>query len=252
MDPLKFTTIAHGGMSVCNPLGDEVLDDALAILAQWLPPGRPSILDIGCGKAELLVRLVERHDVIATGLDINPAFLADARAKADARGCEVTLLAQSFAEFLARRAPDAAPFDALLCLGASQAVGAARATPSFLARLLPPGGLLLLGEGFWMREPDPKYLAALGASRDDLTDHAGNRELGAEVGLTCVHAVETTVDDFARYEERYARAIEAHLAAHPEDPDGPAMATRLATWREAYERWGRETLSFGLYLFVAA
>ncbi|HTE06254.1 MAG TPA: methyltransferase [Planctomycetota bacterium] len=251
MDPLKFTTIAHGGMSVCNPLGDEVLDDALAILAQWLPPGRARLLDIGCGKAELLLRLVERHDVAATGVDINAAFLAEAAAKARSRGCALELHESRFADFLAGRAPGSPPFDALLCLGASQAVGPARATPTRLAPLLAPGGLLLLGEGFWAREPDDRYLAALGAARDDLTDHAGNQELGAEAGLTCVHAVATSDEDFARYEERYAATVQAHLAAHPEDPDGPEMAARLAGWREAYEAWGRETLGFGLYLYVA-
>jgi SAM-dependent methyltransferase len=286
MDALKFTTIAHRELAVCNPLAEEVLDDALAVLAQRLPAGGARVLDVGCGKAELLLRLAERYGVDGVGVDINPAFIAEARSQAaerlphgphdagtngarrhpphrvrpheplpgvdfDGLPGRVTLHAETFADFLARRGPDGETFDAVLCIGASHAVGTPRETPARLAQLLAPGGALLLGEGYWRSEPAPEYLGLLGAARDQFTDHAGNRELGAEAGLTCVHAVETSPEDFERYELRYARAIDDFVRSHPGDPDAPAMARRIDTWQAGYRRWGRQTLGFGLYLFVA-
>jgi len=309
VDHLKFTTIAHAGMAVCNPVGDEVLDDTLAVLAQRLPAFGALVLDVGCGKAEMLLRLAERYGVDGVGVDSNHAFLAEARGQAEQRlphgahdgahdsahdsahdgahdgahdlttppgsraarhaparvrptqalpGVDgdgpvgrLTLHGESFAEFLARRTPDSARFDAVLCIGASQAVGTPPQALVRLAQLLAPGGALLLGEGYWRCEPTPDYLAALGATADELCDHAGTRELGDEAGLTCVHAVETSFEDFESYERRYARAIEAWVAAHPEDPDAPAMAQRIGAWQAAFRQWGRDTLGFGLYLFIA-
>jgi hypothetical protein len=40
--------------------------------------------------------------------------------------------------------------------------------------------------------------------------------------------------------------------AHPDDPDRDAMLKRIRNWRDAYLRWGRSTLGFGLYLFQKA
>ncbi len=277
-------------MTVCNPVGDEVLDDALAVLAQRLPALGARVLDVGCGKAEALLRLAERYGVNGVGVDGNAAFIAEARQQAEqrlphgahdgdvaggARGARhrafarvrpsqalpgvdgdgpigrLTLHGESFAEFAARRTPDSARFDAVLCIGASHAVGTPREAPGRLVQLLAPGGALLLGEGYWRSEPAPEYLAVLGATADDFTDHTGNRELGSEVGLTCVHAVETSAQDFERYERRHARSLEAWIAAHPEDPDAPAIAQRVTAWQLAWRQWGRDTLGFGIYLFIA-
>jgi SAM-dependent methyltransferase len=287
MDPLKFTTLAHRGLSVCNPLGEEVLDDALAVMAQRLPSQDALVLDVGCGKGELLLRLAERYAVDGTGVDSNAAFIEQARAEAalrlaravapaeqpagaahgrlaplrvrphdglpgvpaDGLPGRVTLHAEPFADFLARLQPDIARFDGVLCVGASQALGTPREAPARLARLLAQGGVLMLGEGYWRREPAPEYLALLGATRQELTDHEGNRELGQQAGLTCFHAVETPPEDFERYERRYAEAIESWVAANAGDPDAGGMLQRIRAWRAAYERWGRDTLGFGLYLF---
>ena len=45
------------------------------------------------------------------------------------------------------------------------------------------------------------------------------------------------------------RLVERYARNNPDDPDCPAMVTRIRRWRDAYLRWGRDTLGFGLYLF---
>lgn len=247
MDPLKFTTIAHRGHAHLNPLDPEALDRAVArvVLARG-----DRVIDIGCGKAALLVGLAERHGVTGVGVDRNPAFVAEGRTLAERHGVASSLtLIEGDASALAL---EAGSFTLGICVGAAHALGGYRETLRGLRRLVRPGGHVLVGQGFWKRVPDPEYLERLGATRDEMTTHEGNIEAGAAEGLTGRGAWLSRDQDWDRYEDLYADTIERHVAAHPEDPDAPAMLERIRRWRETYLRWGRETLGFGLYLFENA
>jgi hypothetical protein len=98
-----------------------------------------------------------------------------------------------------------------------------------------------------MREPDSRYLAFLGADRDELTSHAGNLAAAERAGFDVAESVVTGRAAFDAYEDRYAENVARFLASHPDDPDADAFARRIAAWRDAYARWGRETLGFALY-----
>jgi hypothetical protein len=135
-------------------------------------------------------------------------------------------------------------------VGATHAYGSYRGALNALQRAVVPGGRILLGEGYWKREPDPGYLAVLGAKPTDYTDHAGNVSAGIDAGLISLYSCASSDDEWDHYEGLYARAIERHAIAHPDDPDCAEMLTRIRTWRGAYLRWGRDTLGFGLYLFT--
>src|SRR5678815_3183374 len=90
-----------------NPLSEEDVDEMIEALE--LEPNA-HVLDLGCGKAEILLRIVERFpDVRATGLDNSPAILAEARRQAESRVPEakVVLLEQDVREY----APEPGSFD---------------------------------------------------------------------------------------------------------------------------------------------
>ena len=57
MDHAKFTTIAHRAHRFCNPLDPAVLERVMAGLR--LSAG-DRVIDVGCGKAALLVDLAGR------------------------------------------------------------------------------------------------------------------------------------------------------------------------------------------------
>lgn len=76
MDHAKFTTIAHRNHRFCNPLDPAVLERATDGLGLR---GGDRVVDVGCGKAALLVDLAARHGV-AGGVDVNAAFLDEGRA----------------------------------------------------------------------------------------------------------------------------------------------------------------------------
>jgi SAM-dependent methyltransferase len=246
MDSQRFSTIAHERHRLCNPLHSTTVDAGLERIA--IEP-RAKVCDAGCGKGEMLLRLVRRADAIGVGIDRNAAFLAEAAAEAHARAGLGTLewCEEDAAPWAARQAPGS--FAAALCIGSTHAFGTLDDTLAAFARLVRPGGWVLAGEGYWRREPDAGYLEALGATAADFTGHAGNFARGAAHGLEPLWSAVATLEDWDAYEGLYADSIERFAAKHPEDPDHDAMLSRIRGWRATYARWGRDTLGFGLYLF---
>lgn len=244
MDRTRFTTIAHRDHAHCNPTAPAALERATNDLG--LGPG-DRVLDVGCGKAALLVELARRFGASGLGIDINAAFLAEGRALAERAGVPhaVTLMrAEAVSLDL-----EPATFALGLCIGSTHALGGYPETLRALRRLVRPGGHALVGQGYWKRPPDAEYLERLGATPDEMTTHEDTIAAGLAEGLDQAGAWVSSLDDWDRYEGLYAETVEAYVASHPNDPDAPAMGDRIRRWRETYRRWGRDTLGFGLYRF---
>jgi SAM-dependent methyltransferase len=244
VDPVRFSTIAHAQHDVCNPLDVARLDEAGEPLD--LAPGS-RVIDVGCGKAEFLIRLAERFGVHGIGLDSNPDFIAAASERAARRGVahRIALLEMDAACFDV----GGTAFDAALCIGAVHALGGYAPALGTLAGWVRPGGRVLVGTGYWRRDPPADYLALLGARRDEQGSHEDNLAAGRAAGLVPLHAWASSEADWDRYEDLYAATALAFAAAHPGDPDAAAIRARAESWRGGYLRWGRDTLGFGLYLF---
>jgi len=74
-DPFRFTTIGHAGRALLGPLSAESVDGLLAGIAlQRRAMMRPRVLDVGCGKGEILLRAMKRFNAMGTGVEPNPAF----------------------------------------------------------------------------------------------------------------------------------------------------------------------------------
>ena len=113
-----------------------------------------------------------------------------------------------------------------------------------------PGGLVLLGEGYWRRPPAAVYLDALSATADELTDYAGTIEAGAARGLTPLYVVTSSLDDFDQYEWRWSANGERYAAAHHGEPGVDQLLAWIRRGRHRYVALGgRETLGFGLFLY---
>lgn len=244
VDRLKFSSIAHRDHLFHNPLSEPKVERLLDLLD--LRAGA-RVLDAGCGPAELLIRTVERFGARGVGVDLSPYAIAEARARAARRvpGADLTLHEAAIADVPLE--PGA--WDLALCVGSTHLYGDYRGTLRALRALVRPGGHLLVGDLFWRREPDPAFLAVLGASREHHAAHADNVTARLGEGLIPLYASVSSEDDWDHYEGLYARAVERYALTHPADPDCPAMLERSRTWRDAYLRWGRDTLGFALYLF---
>lgn len=244
MDLTRYSSIAHADHELSNPISTTKADRVLGLID--LGPD-DLVLDAGCGKGEMLIRLLERTGARGVGVDMHPGSLAEASRRAAGRvpPASIAWIESRLADY----AITPGAFAAALCIGSTHAFGDARATLLALRRAVRPGGTILIGEGYWRREPPEGYLRALDARREEFTDHAGNAELGESLGLITLYTCASSHDEWDHYEGLYARAVERFTVANPDDPDAEAMTDRIRAWKAAYLRWGRDTLGFGLYLF---
>jgi cyclopropane fatty-acyl-phospholipid synthase-like methyltransferase len=246
LDELDFTALAHEGLAFMNPLAEEDVEEMIEALE--LEPGA-HVLDLGCGKAEVLLRVVERYpNVRATGLDRSTVVLAEARRQAEERVPEskVTLLEQDVRDF----APEPGSFDLVISTGGVSFRGGVGGTLAVLSGFVAPGGKLLFGEGYWREEPSAEYLVALGAAREELKDYEGTIDAALDLGLGLKRAVTTSVEDWDAYEDAWARNGERYAEAH----DGEDGVDELRRWieagRERYRKLGgRDVLGFAFFLF---
>ena len=241
MDRWKYYDVTMRDHRFCNPLSSEKVDELIEVI-RLAPGGR--VLDIACGKAELLVRLVERRGVSAVGIDLSPYCVRDAREKVGARvpGADVTLLELDGAEFR----DDPASFDLTMCVGASWVFGGHAGTLRALAGFTRPGGLVLVGEPFLQRDLGP---SVAGAELESVSSHADNAAAGETLGLTLLYTLVSSDDDWDHYEGLRWQAAERYAVAHPDDPDVPEILARTRAGRDRYLRWERDAVGWGVYLF---
>jgi SAM-dependent methyltransferase len=227
-----YTRIAHTGMAIMNPIPAAKLDEVLALLDL---PARGRVVDLGCGKGDLLGRIAARYDVNAVGIDRDEKLLAEAPPGIKAIVADIETWNRG-----------RAAFDLVASVGSP-------AQLSSLAGLVRPGGLVLYGDGYWRREPSDEYLEALGATRDELEDYAGTIRRAAELGLTPLYAVTASVDDFDRYEWSWSLNGERYAREHLDEPGVGEFVEWIRAGRRRYaELGGRDTLGFGLFLFRSA
>jgi SAM-dependent methyltransferase len=230
MDRSQWSRAAHGDLEFMGPYDAAGLQQVFAGID--LPPGA-TVLDLGCGNGALLRWLANRGPIAGTGIDLDPTGEAPPG---------VELVAADANEFV----PAPGGYD-LVC-------SVAAVTPlSRLAQLVRPGGLVLLGEGYWKRPPDDRYLEALGASRDELADWDGSIGMGEDAGLRLLRAVASSEADWDRYEDTWAANGESYAGAHAGEPGVGEFLEWIRAGRARYrELGGRETLGFVLMLLTPA
>lgn len=240
----RITLITHGGAAVHNPLDPAALDEAVA--QARLGRGDRAV-DIGCGTGELLLSLAARHDVDGVGVDVSGPAIERAVAAARDRGVagRVRFVSGDATTF----DPGDGAFALAACIGSTHALGGPQPTAQRLAALLAPGGHALIGDGYWQREPDPGYLDALGATRDELPDFGGLVRTVSVPGLRAVWASVASPEDWDRYEWMLIANGERWIAEHPGDPGTPDVLAWVDAARERLlAPGGRDTIGFALVL----
>ncbi|MDN3023628.1 class I SAM-dependent methyltransferase [Streptomyces sp. S.PB5] len=191
-----------------------------------------TVLDIGCGWGELMLRVLEAvPEAHGVGVDIKAEDLDRGRHNAKARGLSQRV------EFVEESATGTtrAPADLVLCVGAAQALS--DATPPHhtaealreLRRLVNDGGRVLLGEGFWHRTPTPTELARMwpGAEAGEHYDLATLVDLTVEAGFRPEWTETATVEEWEEFESAYQADTEVWLADNPKHPLAEETRERL-------------------------
>ena len=221
-----------------GPLSEARAARLVARLAQ----GRPAtILDIGCGWGELMLRILEATPgATGVGVDTYEPDLIRGRDSARARGLDgrVTFARESGV------GSTRGPADLVLCVGASHALS--EATPpahttqglAELRRLVAPGGRVLLGEGFWHRPPNAAELAAMwpGMTIDEQYDLPTLTDLAVAAGFRLAWIETATLEEWEDFESAYASDLEEWLAAHPDHPRATEIRDELDEHRSHWLR----------------
>lgn len=199
------------------------------------------VLDVGCGRAEFLIRIAARYSCRGVGVDPNEALIASARrtiAEREAAG-RIELHAERIHDVALGR------FDLGLCTGATHAFGEKQqafiGTLDYFKEHLTPGGRLIVGEGFWNQPPPEEYLAVLGGSRDELVPHETNVQRAHEAGYEVRDARRSEIDEWEAFEAEFLAAGEREFAGDPK------RLKARRSWNAAFHQWGRHTLGFCLY-----
>jgi SAM-dependent methyltransferase len=245
VDKWKYYDIRHEKHLLCNPMNKEKFERLCSLLR--LKRGA-RVLDIACGKGEFLVRLAELYDISGVGVDISPFCIRDCLEKHQER------VPNSDVKFIDMDAADYRPetleaFDLAMCIGASWVYGGHRGTLQALTKMTKPGGLVIVGEPFWLKEPSGEYLKADQMKREQFGTHEDNVRVGEGEGLTVIYTLVSNHDDWDHYETLGWWAVDEYVRANPDDPDVPELLQRKGREKETYLRWGRETLGWAIYVF---
>jgi SAM-dependent methyltransferase len=220
------------------PLSGERAD----ALARRLAAAEPrTVVDVGCGWGELLLRVTAAAPgAAATGLDTDAALLERARTAAAGRGLEhrVRFIEQDGASYHE-------PADLVLCVASTQAFGVGDAADAITALrgLVRPGGRLLLGEGFW--EPaGPVDRDLVWDDVLELPDLAGLVDQAVGSGLRPLWIETASPAEWEVFESGFLADDEEWLLHHLEHADATRVRERADDHRTRWLRGYRHGLGF--------
>ncbi len=237
MDEQHYWEIAERDIEIQNPVTDRklrLLDDYCDIRDGL------RVLDVGCGKAWIMRRWAELHEIQGVGLDINRRFIDTAIEQAVAKriGHKLTFVHGAALDY--QPAPQS--FDVVMCLGATFALGGFVETLEWLARAVKPGGSFVVGDITLKHRPivrsGPLPYEAIQAI-DVIERHGG------EVSAT----ISASEADFERYASHHRHSSLVWAREHPHHPDVDDVLKKSREDWMHFQRTIRE--QFGWTIFVA-
>ncbi|MEV0535437.1 class I SAM-dependent methyltransferase [Kitasatospora sp. NPDC050463] len=240
MNRQTISRLAHVHHPIAAPITDESVARLLARATEHTDTGRA--LDLGCGEGGWLVRaLTARPHWQAVGVDLDAAALTRARETAEALGVQrrLGLHHQKAEEFSSRE-----PFDLVLNIGATHAFGGLMPTLAAARAHLAPGGLVMVGDGFWEREPTQAALDGLGATRDEFADLATTTDRVIAEGWTPVYGYVSSLQEWDDYEFSWTGSLAQWALDHPDHPDAAAAREAADRHRAEWLHGYRGTLGF--------
>lgn len=240
----RIVDIRHASHRILNPFDDRKL--ATLGLAIGVGPDQ-HVLDLACGKGEMLCTWARDHRIVGTGVDVHGPFVAAARARAADLGVadRVTIVHSDAAGWTSTD-----PADIAACLGATRIAGGVEGTIGLLRRSLRPGGMLLIGEPFWRADPPDQETVegCQAASRDTFCSLAGLVASFGELGCDLVEMVLADEDDWDRYAAAQWLNLRRFLDANPDDPMADEIRHELQTAPLRHVRFQRPWLGWGVFV----
>ncbi|MBU1107135.1 MAG: methyltransferase domain-containing protein [Candidatus Riflebacteria bacterium] len=247
MDIPKIFNITESAHRIHDPFTPEKLATLGAALR--LEPGI-HVLDLGSGSGEMLCTWARDYGIIGTGIDMSQLFSDQAKRRAE----ELSVAGQ--VEFIHG---DAAGYVAAekvgvaACLGATWIGRGVVGTIELLAKSLRTGGIILIGEPYWLQLP-PTEDVAKGCHAGSISDFLMLPELLASFGKLNYDVVEMVLADqngWDRYEAAKWLTMRRWLEANPDDDFAKEVRAKLTSEPCRYAAYTREYLGWGVFALMA-
>jgi SAM-dependent methyltransferase len=251
MDIARHYTIRESSHRIHNAFTSAKL--ATLGEALGLTPGM-RLLDLACGSGEMLCTWARDHQITGTGVDISTVFLAGARARAVELGVQdqVTFVHGDASGYVADQAVEVAACIGATWIGAAHPDGAVPGTVELLRRSLSPGGIILIGEPYWRREPPDQETIdgchAIGS--EEFLPLPGLIERFGALGCDVVEMVLADQDSWDRYVAPMWLNIRRWLDQNPDDELADQMRAELSSAPARYVRYQREYLGWGVFALM--
>ncbi|MEJ5170110.1 MAG: methyltransferase domain-containing protein [Fimbriimonadales bacterium] len=244
MDIPRIFTIAESRHRIHNPISSQKLIELGECLD--LRPGI-RMLDLGSGSGELLCLWAKDFGISGKGVDLSPLFTEQARRRAEELGVadRVEFLHGDAAGFVEEQVVDVAA-----CIGATWIGGGFQGTVGLLRRSLRDGGILLIGEPYWLQTPTEEEARGCGCSASDFLTLPELLQSLMDLGCDVVGMVLASPDDWDRYEARKWIALRRWLDANPSDAMAEEVRGLLRTEPLRLARFTRRLLGWGIFALM--
>jgi SAM-dependent methyltransferase len=240
---LRFHEIAETNHHILNPFTEEKMMLLGEVCRLQLGMAQ---LDLCCGKGEMLCQWASQYGITGTGVDISTVFLEAAKARAYELNVSDKL---NFVEANAAQYPqDYHEYDLVSCIGATWIGNGVVGTLELMKPALKPGGLLLIGEPYWIDMPPSEAYAVMGIAEDEFASLFGTLERFELAGVELIETVLADADSWDRYVAPQWRTISDWLRDNPNDPDAPALREWHRQNQQSYLAYTRRYLGWGVFV----
>lgn len=233
----EIETITQGTLAIMNPISEEKLLRAGKIAG--MSPGK-RVLDIGCGNGTALSLWHKAFGITGTGVEIRPTSAA--RARNALVGTSIDIRCVDAAVLTPKE-----PYDIVAALGTSFIFGGAEKALAHLAEYAGENGsTVLIGDRFWTNDRVPPEFAR------EWTEVPTAYEListARDLGFSLGSMIAAEADEWDIYETSIWQNALAYLSGHDNNPNSDEVAVYLEQIQDEYLAYGREYMSWGLFVF---
>jgi len=247
VDIPRIFNITESAHRIHNPFASEKLATLGAALR--LEPGT-SVLDLGSGSGEMLCTWARDYGITGIGIDMSQLFSAQAKHRAEELG--VAHQVEFFHGDAAGHVSDAM-VDVAACIGATWIGGGVAGTIALLAKSLRAGGMILIGEPYWLKLP-PTEDVAKGCLAGAISDFLLLPQLlgsFGDLGYDVVEMVLADQDGWDRYEAAKWLTMRRWLDANPDDDFAQEVRAKLTSEPTRYATFSRPYLGWGVFALMA-
>jgi SAM-dependent methyltransferase len=247
VDIPRIFNVTESAHRIHNPFTPEKLATLGAAL-RLKPETR--VLDLGSGSGEMLCTWARDYGISGAGIDKSQLFTAQAKLRAQELGVadRVEFIHGDAAGYVAEEKVGIAA-----CLGATWIGGGVVGTIKLLAESLHAGGIILVGEPYWLKSPPTEDVAkgCLAGSISDFLLLPGLLASFGNLNYDVVEMVLADQDGWDRYEAAKWLTMRQWLDANPDDDFAKDVRARLTTEPQRYAAYTREYMGWGVFALMA-